>query len=598
MSKPSSIPIFTLSGTSIERETAGVKIAIYKADPDTGLKDTVAIAGIDIVASGNPNDYEFDVDAISHITVTALKSQLFWIVNGATEYPQWISKDGGSKGEDAVITILSGGSSYWGHNVYDDGTDIFAISNSANGAYVVVFNGADRNYIIYQKAIVAADEQINVVANSSRPVVEFTLANGDIGRGYNIKKNSADDQILSVVDGSAFAEVHDLTTDAIKAYQIDSSSVAGTRLDIVGNEVPPASDRVLKAGDTMSGPLNMGTNPITNVATPSGGSDGTNAATKDYVNTEDNKNLLIDGSRAMTGELDMGTNKIVNVVDPTAPQGVATKAYSDLKLLLTGGNISGNLDVDGDLQAGVAASNEYDFLAASATIKRVTTDGDNTDIVLLIQRFRPDQDKSPGVAFYRGVNATNAAILEMTGIGVNNTWQFLSRKLGTGVLSDIVFIVNPSGAKNELRITERNVIVGKDSTGYSGAIGANDRRLEVSNPVDNGNSEFGMNITTDAADSLIGSGLHISVSESFNIGIFSVKRSTGPLLDLTIGMVTSPNIVFNGANLRMTLTGDVVHVSRTYASVALANASGLPVGTEYRLNAGSDDVKSIKREIF
>jgi hypothetical protein len=45
----------------------------------------------------------------------------------------------------------------------------------------------------------------------------------------------------------------------------------------------------------------------------------------------------------MTGAIAMGTNKITGVGDPTNPQDVSTKAYSDLKLPLTGGTLSGAL---------------------------------------------------------------------------------------------------------------------------------------------------------------------------------------------------------------------------------------------------------------
>lgn len=52
------------------------------------------------------------------------------------------------------------------------------------------------------------------------------------------------------------------------------------------------------------------------------------------------------------------------------------------------------------------------------------------------------------------------------------------------------------------------------------------------------------------------------------------------------------------ASDKTTLIGDIVNVTRTFTTVALANAGGLPVGTRYKLSVGTDDVKSIVRETF
>ena len=87
---------------------------------------------------------------------------------------------------------------------------------------------------------------------------------------------------------------------------------------------------VLKAGDTMTGPLAMEANRITALADPS---DPQDAATKTYVDT-----LFIDACTqgavlktgdAMTGPLSMEANKITALADPTDPQDAATKTYVD-----------------------------------------------------------------------------------------------------------------------------------------------------------------------------------------------------------------------------------------------------------------------------
>ena len=49
----------------------------------------------------------------------------------------------------------------------------------------------------------------------------------------------------------------------------------------------------------------------------------------------------------MTGVINMGSDKITNVVDPTSPQDASTKAYTDTKLSLTGGTLTGDITLPG-----------------------------------------------------------------------------------------------------------------------------------------------------------------------------------------------------------------------------------------------------------
>jgi hypothetical protein len=78
---------------------------------------------------------------------------------------------------------------------------------------------------------------------------------------------------------------------------------------------------VLKAGSTMSGNLNMGTNKVTGLGTPTSNTD---AATKAYADT-----MLPLAGGTMTGAIAMGTNKITGLGTPTVNTDAATKAYAD-----------------------------------------------------------------------------------------------------------------------------------------------------------------------------------------------------------------------------------------------------------------------------
>lgn len=61
--------------------------------------------------------------------------------------------------------------------------------------------------------------------------------------------------------------------------------------------------------------------------------------------------IVKDGQTAITQNIPMNSKRIVALQDPVDPQDAATKAYADLKLPLTGGTITGSLDVAGSVGA-------------------------------------------------------------------------------------------------------------------------------------------------------------------------------------------------------------------------------------------------------
>lgn len=98
----------------------------------------------------------------------------------------------------------------------------------------------------------------------------------------------------------------------------DDANIAAT----LTNQI---ATKVSKSGDTMSGALAMGSNKITGLGTPTAGTD---ASTKDYVDTQRDTRLALSGG-TMTGAIAMSTNKITGLGDPTANQDAATKFYVD-----------------------------------------------------------------------------------------------------------------------------------------------------------------------------------------------------------------------------------------------------------------------------
>ena len=99
--------------------------------------------------------------------------------------------------------------------------------------------------------------------------------------------------------------------------------MAGTKIANISNGTNPQDAinkqqmddadnlRVSKAGDTMTGGLNMGGNIITNLPYPS--SDIMDAVNKNYCDTEDNKRLRLDGNSPMTGNINCNGNNITNI---------------------------------------------------------------------------------------------------------------------------------------------------------------------------------------------------------------------------------------------------------------------------------------------
>jgi hypothetical protein len=129
--------------------------------------------------------------------------------------------------------------------------------------------------------------------------------------------------------------------------------VAGSSATITGLSNPTnASDAANKdyvdtqdalklnlAGGTMSGNIAMGNNLVTGLGTPVSGGDATN---KTYVDGQIATRLALAGG-TMSGAIAMGTNKITGLGTPTADADAATKAYVD--------SVAQGLDVKGSVRA-------------------------------------------------------------------------------------------------------------------------------------------------------------------------------------------------------------------------------------------------------
>lgn len=80
---------------------------------------------------------------------------------------------------------------------------------------------------------------------------------------------------------------------------------------------------------TVNGTLDMTGDKITNLGNPDNPQD---ASTRTYTNTEDDKRLLLTGG-ILSGELDMGNNLIINVPYPTLPSHAVNRMYVDDQII-------------------------------------------------------------------------------------------------------------------------------------------------------------------------------------------------------------------------------------------------------------------------
>lgn len=173
------------------------------------------------------------------------------------------------------------------------------------------------------------------------------------------------------------------------------------------------SRKLSLSGGTMTGPINMGSQKITNLGTPS---ENTDAVTKLFVDTafqtlEGEMATSLSGylplkGGTMSGVLNMGGNYIQNLEDPQSDDEAATKGYVDGQvtglqssmnttlgsyLKLSGGTLTGPLVLSGNpTQSNQAANKQYvdDVLA---------------DAVGGITGFEVDSNNGAGYASYEAL---------------------------------------------------------------------------------------------------------------------------------------------------------------------------------------------------
>lgn len=104
---------------------------------------------------------------------------------------------------------------------------------------------------------------------------------------------------------------------------ISASDINAIATQVNSNQTA-VSGKLSKAGDTMSGSLNMGGNTITNFRS----TQSADPATRNYVATQVGGRLAVTGG-TMSGSINMGGYKITSLGTPSANSDAATKGYVD-----------------------------------------------------------------------------------------------------------------------------------------------------------------------------------------------------------------------------------------------------------------------------
>jgi len=188
---------------------------------------------------------------------------------------------------------------------------------------------------------------------------------------------------------------------------------------------------IRKAGDTMTGSLSLGGNQITNLGTPTSGSD---AATKNYVDgvlqTQDELSELQDVNfTALTdGDLliyDLGGTNWINA---------ATAVASDIALSVVGGEINANINPGVILNADVSASAA---IAQSKLAMSAATTRANATAIVQSDLGLASFNSSLFTSTNGWINITDSAItnskLQNSGLTFGNGTTSSSRTLGTSV---------------------------------------------------------------------------------------------------------------------------------------------------------------------
>ena len=269
----------------------------------------------------------------------------------------------------ADVAAVTGGLIFQGG--YDPTTDTPDITDGT--AYKGFFWAATAAGTFLGESVQVGDSIIAKVDNAGATIADWLILQGNIV--------IATDSVDGISRLATQTEANDGTEGG--AVVITPATLQGK---IDAQITPEISNKLPLAGGTMSGSVDMGGNSINNIDV---------VQTNELVSTDGPTGvIMVTGTIGMEGgDIGMGDGKIFNLAAPTDGGDAANKTYVDdqdaLKLSLTGGTMSGNIEMGGNNINGVSSFNANDIntdylVAKTQSVIRLSNnlDADSTTTIV------------------------------------------------------------------------------------------------------------------------------------------------------------------------------------------------------------------------
>ena len=255
---------------------------------------TANISGLSTLAQADVNSGTIDNTVIGGNTASPITGTQITANSGFV----------GSVTGDVTGNVTSSGTSGF-NNITASGTITGNVTGDVTGNITAASGTSQFNNVTVNGTLNMDAATTGTIQNLSAP-----QNNNDAARKIDV------DTAVSNLVASSPAALD--TLNELAAAINDDANFSTTITNSIATKLP-------KAGGTMTGAIDMGTNKITNAGDPTNVQD---ISTKNYTDTQDNLKVSKSGD-GMSGPLAMGTNKIVNLGTPTSGTDASTKAYTD-----------------------------------------------------------------------------------------------------------------------------------------------------------------------------------------------------------------------------------------------------------------------------
>jgi hypothetical protein len=348
-------------------------------------------------------------------------------------------------------------------------------------------DGATKAYVDANSGANSANKTLSNL-NSPTAINQNLLPDSDFTRNIGSLSEGFDQVFASTFSG---------TTANPDVIITDGTSTAGVSTSSGVLSLNSSSGSILAQNA-----INMQSHKVTSVTDPTSAQD---AATKNYVDTQNGNFINKNGSVAFTGDQSMGTHKLTNLSDPTSAQDAATKNYVDtiaqgiawkapVRAVSTSNiTLSGAQTVDGvSLIAGdralvagqTTAANNGIYVVASGAWTR-STDADTGAELVAAAVFVDEGTVNASTAWVQTAAAPitiGSTSLSFTKFASTNPYNFRNGLAQTGQNVDVV------AGDASLSSTPGSLLVQKDA---AGAIGLSGSGLKVN--VDNSTIDISSN---------------------------------------------------------------------------------------------------------